>query len=104
MFGIGFRVHAWCKSCRHAKDAPLAALIVAGRGDVPLVQMKWRCVNCSSGLTGFIVVGPTCGRDESPLLAPRTRVQLLACRNINELPLAGSVPNWTETRPVCMSA
>jgi hypothetical protein len=27
----GFRVHIWCKSCRHAKDADLGALIEAGR-------------------------------------------------------------------------
>jgi hypothetical protein len=26
----GYRVHVWCKSCRHAKDADLAALIDAG--------------------------------------------------------------------------
>jgi hypothetical protein len=39
------------------RDADLAALIVAGRGDVPLVQMKWRCGNCRSRLTEFIVVG-----------------------------------------------
>jgi hypothetical protein len=50
-------VHVWCKSCRHAKDADLAALIPAGRGDVPLVQMKWRCGNCGSRLTEFIVGG-----------------------------------------------
>jgi hypothetical protein len=42
---------------RHAKDADLAALIAAGRGDVPLVQMKWRCGNCGSRLTEFIVGG-----------------------------------------------
>jgi hypothetical protein len=41
-----YRVRVWCKSCRHAKDADLAALIATGRGDVPLVQMKWRCGNC----------------------------------------------------------
>jgi hypothetical protein len=57
MSGIGFRVHAWCKSCRHAKDADLAALVVAGRGDVPLVQRKWRCGNYGSRLTEFIIVG-----------------------------------------------
>jgi hypothetical protein len=38
----GYRVHIWCKSCRHAKDADVAELIAAGRGDVPLVKMKWR--------------------------------------------------------------
>ena len=37
------------------RNADLAALIVAGRGDVPLVQMKWRCGNSGSRLTKFIV-------------------------------------------------
>jgi hypothetical protein len=53
----GFRVHVWCKSCRHAKDADLAALISAGRGDVPLVQARWRCGHCGSRLTEFVVAG-----------------------------------------------
>jgi len=53
----GFRVHVWCKSCRHSKDADLNALIVAGRGDVPLIRIKWRCGNCGSRLTDFIVGG-----------------------------------------------
>jgi hypothetical protein len=44
----GYRVHVWCKACQHAKDADLAALIADCRGDVPLVQMKWRCGNCGS--------------------------------------------------------
>jgi hypothetical protein len=53
----GYRVHVWCKACQHAKDADLAALAADGRGDVPLVQMKWRCGNCGSRLTEFIVGG-----------------------------------------------
>ena len=53
----GFRVHVWCKSCRHAKDADLTALIAAGKGDVPLVRLRWRCGNCGSRLTDFIVAG-----------------------------------------------
>jgi hypothetical protein len=59
--GCGYLLSAprpvWCKACRHAKDADLAALITTGRGDVPLVQMKWRCGNCGSRLTEFIVGG-----------------------------------------------
>ena len=50
-------MHVWCKACRHAKDADLAALIATGRGDVPLVEMKWRGGNCGSRLTEFIVGG-----------------------------------------------
>jgi hypothetical protein len=44
-----YRVQVWCKSCRYAKDADLAALIAAGTGDVPLVQMKWRCGTAARG-------------------------------------------------------
>jgi hypothetical protein len=29
---IGYRVHLWCRACRHAR--------VADRGDVPLAQIK----------------------------------------------------------------
>ena len=36
----GYRVHVWSKACHCTKDAELAALIAAGHGDVPLVQMK----------------------------------------------------------------
>jgi hypothetical protein len=46
MARTSFRVHAWCKACRHAEGVDLSALIAGGRGDVPLVQMKWRCGNC----------------------------------------------------------
>jgi hypothetical protein len=31
-------------------------------------------------------------------------VQLVACTNMNALSLAGSVPNWTERRPLFRSA
>jgi hypothetical protein len=35
-------------SCRHQRDADLAGLIAAGRGDTPLVQLRWRCATCGS--------------------------------------------------------
>ena len=53
----GFRVHVWCKACRHAVDADLDALIRNGKGDIPLVRLKWQCSNCRSGLTDFVVSG-----------------------------------------------
>ena len=53
----GLRVHVWCKSCHRAQDADLAALIAGGRGDTPLVQVRWRCGNCGSRLTDFVVSG-----------------------------------------------
>ena len=42
------RVLLTCWSCRHQRDADLAGLIAAGRGDVPLVQLRWRCASCGS--------------------------------------------------------
>jgi hypothetical protein len=57
MAPTGFRVHVWCKACRHSLDADLDALIGSGKGDVPLVQLKWQCARCRSGLTDFVVSG-----------------------------------------------
>jgi hypothetical protein len=36
-------VHVWCKACRHSADADLDALVASGRGDVPLVRLRYRC-------------------------------------------------------------
>jgi hypothetical protein len=47
-------VLVWCKSCRHQAAADLVALIDAGRGDVPLVDLRFRCGNCRSMLTDFV--------------------------------------------------
>jgi hypothetical protein len=51
----GYRVHVWCRACRHAKDADLVALIDADRGDVPLIHLRFRCSNCGSRLTDSLV-------------------------------------------------
>jgi hypothetical protein len=40
MSTTGLVVHVWRKACRHARDADLAALIAAGRGDRPLVRIR----------------------------------------------------------------
>ena len=42
------RVLLTCWSCKHQRDADLAGLIAAGRGDTPLVQLRWRCAACGS--------------------------------------------------------
>ena len=36
---------------RHRRNADLQALIDAGRGDVPLIDLRFRCSNCGSRLT-----------------------------------------------------
>jgi hypothetical protein len=51
------RVLVWCKACRHRRDADLEALIAAGRGDVPLRSLRFRCSACRSRLTDFVVTG-----------------------------------------------
>jgi hypothetical protein len=64
----GYRVHVWCKACRHAKDADLVALVDAGRGDVPLIHLRFRCSNCGSVLTDSVVTSkddPRFLRDEA---------------------------------------
>jgi hypothetical protein len=40
------RVLLTCWSCKRHRDADLDALVAAGRGDVPLVQLRWRCSWC----------------------------------------------------------
>ena len=42
------RVRLTCWSCKRQRDADLAALVATGRGDVPLVQLRWRCSWCHS--------------------------------------------------------
>jgi hypothetical protein len=38
-----------------ARYNDLGALIAGGRGDVPLIKTRWRCGNCGSLLTDFVV-------------------------------------------------
>ena len=57
MAPTGFRIHVWCKACRHSGNADLDALIRSGKGDVPLVRLKWQCARCRSGTTDFVVTG-----------------------------------------------
>jgi hypothetical protein len=42
------RVHLSCRACQRQRDADLQALVGAGRGDVPLVELRWRCGECHS--------------------------------------------------------
>ena len=39
-----------CRSCRRGRDADIQALVDGGRGDVPVVQLRWRCQHCGSRL------------------------------------------------------
>jgi hypothetical protein len=35
-----------CRSCLRSRNADLQALVDAGRGDVPLIQLRFRCSYC----------------------------------------------------------
>jgi len=55
------RVALTCWSCRHQRDADLAGLVAAGRGDVPLKDLQFRCANCGSRLTDWVVMANKSG-------------------------------------------
>ncbi len=59
----GYRLLVWCKACRRQEGADLQRLVDAGRGDVPLVQLRFRSMNCRSQLTDCVVTG---GADVKP--------------------------------------
>ena len=46
----------WCKGgCQHQAHADLQALIEQGRGEVPLTRLKFRCSNCGSDRTDWVI-------------------------------------------------
>jgi hypothetical protein len=49
------RVLVFCNSCRHQAAADLQALVDTGRGDVPLTGLRFRCSQCHTGRTDFVV-------------------------------------------------
>jgi hypothetical protein len=55
------RVLVWCKACRHQVDADLQALVDADRGDVPLIELRFRCSNCGGRLTDWVVTAQATG-------------------------------------------
>jgi hypothetical protein len=47
----------WCKACHHEAEADLQAIIDAGKGDVPLKDLRFRCTRCgSSRFTDSVVM------------------------------------------------
>lgn len=56
------RVLVLCNCCHHQADADLRAIVLAGRGDVPLTELGFRCSQCGTDLTDFVVTA----RDKQP--------------------------------------
>ena len=48
------RVLVFCNSCRHQVDADLQAIADAGRGDMPLTELRFRCSQCGTDRTDFV--------------------------------------------------
>jgi hypothetical protein len=53
----GWCLTVWCKACRYQTDVEFPALVKAGKGNIPLVNLRFRCTNCRSLLTDFVVSG-----------------------------------------------
>jgi hypothetical protein len=52
------RVLVFCNSCRHQGTRPTPtskAIVESGRGDVPLIQLRFRCSQCGTDRTDFVV-------------------------------------------------
>jgi hypothetical protein len=49
------RVLVFCNSCRHQADADLRAIVLTGRGDVLLTELQFRCSQCGTDRTDFVV-------------------------------------------------
>jgi hypothetical protein len=55
-------VLVWCKACRHQADADLQRLVDTGRGDTPLIHLRYRCSKCRSRLPDWVVTSCYDGR------------------------------------------
>jgi len=44
-----------CKACGRRGPADLRAIIEAGKGDVPLKDLKFRCAKCGSRMTDAVM-------------------------------------------------
>jgi hypothetical protein len=51
-----------CRSCFRSQHADLEALVAGGRGDVPLIHLRFRCSNCGGRLTDFVCTSKDAGQ------------------------------------------
>jgi hypothetical protein len=51
------RLLIWCKACRHQIEIGFPSLVKQGKGDIPIVRLKFRCKNCGTRLTDCVVSG-----------------------------------------------
>jgi hypothetical protein len=72
------RVLVFCNSCRHQADADLQAIVDAGRGDVSLTKLRFRCSRCGTDRTDFVVTSRDVVRPwpDTPYRRNRTATKL----------------------------
>jgi hypothetical protein len=46
----------WCKARHHEAPADLQGILDAGRGDVPIKDLRFRCAQCGSRPTDSVVM------------------------------------------------
>jgi hypothetical protein len=46
----------WCKACHYQAPADLQAIIDTGHGDLPPIDLHFRCTECGSRMTDSVVV------------------------------------------------
>ena len=49
------RVLVFCNSCRHQADTDFETLVRSGRGDMPLTELQFRCSQCGTERTDFVM-------------------------------------------------
>jgi hypothetical protein len=55
-------IRVWCKAgCHHQVDLDPQRLIDLGRGDVPLIHLRYRCDRCGSTHTDWVITAPHTG-------------------------------------------
>jgi hypothetical protein len=63
-------VLVWCRSCHHQAPADPQAIVAAGRGDVPLRDLRFGCTRCgSSRRTDRVITARDALRDWKRLLS-----------------------------------
>jgi hypothetical protein len=51
------RLVVWCRACRLQRELSFKTLVDDGRGDIPIINLRFRCTNCGSCQTDAVVSG-----------------------------------------------
>ena len=51
------RLVVWCRACRFQRELSFRSLVNDGRGDIPIINLRFRCTNCGSRMTDAAVSG-----------------------------------------------